>query len=130
VKRLVNIALFWSTVPVLASVAAIGAVAWYVGRAARRACPAALAIALSACPRPPLASEHRDAFAAVETLWRNAGLPEPGNCLDGARVLVTTRDDFRARCRAGALARCPIELASACRRTRVACSAVVMAGSC
>lgn len=58
----------------------------------------ALSLLLAACPRPPITSESRDAFAEVEALWRSAGHPEPGNCLDGARVLFTDRDDFRDRC--------------------------------
>lgn len=66
---------------------------------------AALVIAvvatLAGCQRPPITTEQRGEIADVEGLWREAGLPDPGDCLRGARVLYTTRSDFRDRCGAG-----------------------------
>lgn len=63
---------------------------------------ATAAVLMLGCPHPPVTPEHRDAFARVEQAWRDTPyLPAPGDCLRGARVLFTTRADFRARCRAG-----------------------------
>lgn len=61
-----------------------------------------LALVLVACapkPRFPAAMPH-PAFAAAEDGWRQAGLPDPGACLHGARVAWALDDaEYRRRCR-------------------------------
>jgi hypothetical protein len=62
----------------------------------------AMAVVLSGCPRPPITPANRAAIGVVEQAWRDTPtLPDPGDCLEGARVLYTDRADFRDRCRAG-----------------------------
>jgi hypothetical protein len=59
----------------------------------------ALVALLTACPRPPITHEQRNAFEATDYGWHAAGNPPAGDCLKGARVRVAADlDEMRERC--------------------------------
>ncbi len=59
----------------------------------------AFALLLTGCARPPHPSAvDHDELARVERAWVASGLPEPGNCLAGARIRDVTPEEADRQC--------------------------------
>jgi hypothetical protein len=98
-KRAVAIATCWAGIAAVCGIGLFAAGCLVVDRTARRAGIALVALLLCACPRPPITHEHHDAFDAAEHGWYLTGLPDPGDCLEGARVeQATSFFEFNERC--------------------------------
>lgn len=70
----------------------------------RQSWTACAVVLLAACfPRPTtLPPDEQLAVTATLDGWRAAGLPDPGDCLDGATVVwASSQDDFERRCADG-----------------------------
>lgn len=95
-KRKLAIVAVWCAI---AGLGAVSAEVWALLRLRSLAAALTALVLMCGCPATSKVTRPRSIFAAAGEGWRDAGLGDPGNCLDGATVkYVASAQSFGLNC--------------------------------